>query len=147
MRNEKMKVQRIVGVASGICLLSACGARSHIVATNPALSLAPTCPDAVPVFADNQHVPYDYYEVALITAEGNSVYVGNGDLLKSIRKQAARVGANGIVVDALGATHATVKVVGAALGSNDAERKGRAIAIWMPSDTARVREACGGKSQ
>ena len=48
---------------------------------------------------------------------------------------------------ALGATHATVKVVGAALGSSDAERKGRAIAIWMPSDTARVREACGGKSQ
>lgn len=112
MRNEKMKVQRIVGVASVICLLSACGARSHIVATNPVLSLAPTCPDAVPVFADNQHVPYDYYEV-----------------------------------DALGATHATVKVVGAALGSNDAERKGRAIAIWMPSDTARVRETCGGKSQ
>jgi hypothetical protein len=147
MRNQKMKVQRIIDLASVIFAVTACGTRSHIVATNPALSLAPTCPDAVPVFADNQHVPYDYYEVALITAEGNSVYVGNGDLLKSIRNQAARVGANGIVVDALGATHATVKVVGAALGSNDAERKGRAIAIWMPSDTARVREACGGKSQ
>ena len=101
----------------------------------------------MPVFADSERVPYDYYEVALITAEGNSVFVGNGDLLKSIRNQAARVGANGIVIDALGATHATVKVVGAALGSNDAERKGRAIAIWMPSDTARVREACGGKSR
>ena len=99
------------------------------------------------MFADNEHVPYDYYEVALITSEGNSVYIGNGDLLKSIRNQAARLGANGIVVDALGATHATVKVVGAALGSNDAERKGRAIAIWMPSDTARVREACGGQSR
>lgn len=142
-----MKTQRIFGLASLICVVSACGARSHIVATNPTLSLTPTCPDAVPVFADNQQVPFDYYEVALITAEGNSVYVGNGDLLKSIRSQAARVGANGIVVDALGATHATVKVVGAALGTSDAERKGRAIAIWMPSDTARVREACGGKSQ
>lgn len=61
------------------------------------------------VHLDNDHVPYDYYEVALITAEGN--------------------------------------VVGAALGSSDAERKGRAIAIWKPSDAARVREACGGKSQ
>lgn len=142
-----MKVHRLVGLASIVCALTACGTRARVIATNPGLSLAPSCPDAVSVFADNERVPYDYYEVALITAEGNSVYTGNGDLLKSIRNQAARLGANGVVIDAMGATHATVKVVGAALGSNDAERKGRAIAIWMPSDTARVREACGGKSQ
>jgi hypothetical protein len=140
-----MRVQRIVAVSSVVFVLAACGARAHVVARNSGLSLAPTCADAVPVFADTGHVPYDYYEVALITAEGNSVYSGNGDMLKSIRNEAAAVGANGVVVDALGATHATVKVVGAALGSNDAERKGRAIAIWMPSDTARVRETCSGK--
>lgn len=142
-----MNIRYLAAIASIVCAVTACGARARVVATNPGLALAPTCADAVPVFADNEHVPYDYYEVALITAEGNSVYSGNGDLLKSMRGQAARLGANGIVIDALGATHATVKIVGAALGSNDAERKGRAIAIWMPSDTARVREACGGKSQ
>lgn len=140
-----MSVQRIVAASSIVCAVAACGARAHVVARNPGLSLAPTCADAVPVFADSEHVPYDYYEVALITAEGNSVYNGNGDMLKSIRNQAAAVGANGVVVDPLGATHSTVKVVGAALGSNDAERKGRAIAIWMPSDTARVRDSCSGK--
>src|SRR3954468_20454935 len=122
-----------------------CGARSHIVARNPALTLAPTCADAVPVYPDREHVPYDYYEVALIDAEGNSVYTGNGDLLKKVRNEAAGVGANGVVLDSLGASHATVKVLGAAVGSNDAERKARAIAIWMPSDTARVREACSGR--
>jgi hypothetical protein len=121
-----------------------CGSRSQIVATNSQLSLQRTCADAVPVYPDRDHVPYDYYEVALITAEGNSVYTGNGDLLKSVRNQAASVGANGVVVD-VAATHATVKVLGAAVGSNDADRKARAIAIWMPSDTARVREACAGK--
>jgi hypothetical protein len=142
-----MKVHRIFVFSCIASAPIACGTRASVVATNPGLSLASTCANAVAVYADSEHVPYDYYEVALITAEGNSVYNGNGDLLKSIRSQAARLGANGIVVDALGATHATVKVVGAALGSNDAERKGRAIAIWMPSDTARVREACGGRSQ
>jgi hypothetical protein len=147
MRNQGLNIRHVAAIASTVCAVGACGARARVVATNPALALAPTCADAVPVFADNERVPYDYYEVALITAEGNSVYSGNGDLLKSMRGQAARLGANGIVIDALGATHATVKIVGAALGSNDAERKGRAIAIWMPSDTARVREACGGKSQ
>lgn len=127
------------------CGLASCGTRSHIVARNPALTLAPTCANAVPVYADRDHVPYDYYEVAVISAEGNSVYTGNGDLLKSVRNEAAGLGANGIVVDALEATHATVKVLGAAVGSNDADRKARAVAIWMPSDTARVREACSGR--
>jgi hypothetical protein len=97
------------------------------------------------VFPSTDKVPYDYYEVAFITAEGNSVYSGNGDLLKSVRNQAAGLGANGVVVDSLGATHATVKILGAAVGTHDAERKARALAIWMPSDTARVREACAGK--
>jgi hypothetical protein len=134
----------ILTLATG-CLIAACGTRSHIEARNSALALAPTCADAVPVYPDREHVPFDYYEVALITAEGNSVYTGNGDLLKSVRNEAAGVGANGVVLDALGATHATVKVLGAAIGTKDAERKAQAIAIWMPSDTARVREACRGK--
>jgi hypothetical protein len=113
-----------------------------VIATNPALALSPTCADAVRVYPDNEHVPYDYYEVALITTEANSVYNGNGDLLKAIRNKAAGLGANGVVVSSLAATHATVRVIGAAVGAADAERKGRALAIWMPSDTARVREAC-----
>ncbi len=143
-----MKAGDIARVLNSVALLSVltgCGAHAHIDARNPSLTLAPTCADAVPVYSSSAAVPYDYYEVALISAEGNSVYNGNGDLLKSVRNQAARVGANGVVVDSLHATHATVKILGAAVGGNDAERKAHAIAIWMPSDTARVREACNGK--
>ncbi|HMG12254.1 MAG TPA: hypothetical protein VK571_03690 [Gemmatimonadaceae bacterium] len=125
--------------------LTACGARANIVARNSALVLAPTCTEAVAAYGNRDQVPYDYYEVALITGEGNSVYTGNGDVLKSVRKQAASVGANAVVVDSLRATHATVKILGAALGGNDADRKARALAIWMPSDTARVREVCSGR--
>jgi hypothetical protein len=139
---------RKTGLASAHIALAVlalgCGTRSEIVERNPALALARTCADAVTVFPSADKVAYDYYEVALITAEGNSVYNGNGDLLKSVRNQAASVGANGVLVD-VGATHATVKVLGAALGAKDAQRKARALAIWMPSDTARVREVCSGK--
>jgi len=135
---------QVVNAAALLCALTACGVRAHIVARNPALTLAPTCPNAVPVYTSSDRVPYDYYEVAMIAAEANSVYNGQGDILKSVRNQAARVGANGVVIDSLGTSHATVKILGAALGGRDAERKASAIAIWMPSDTARVREACGG---
>lgn len=142
---------QLVKAVALVSALTACGARAHIVARNPALTLSPTCADAVKVYPardqvayDYYEVAYDYYEVALITAEANSVYAGNGKVLQAIRNQAASVGANAVVIDALHATHATVKVLGAALGAKDAERKARAIAIWMPSDTARVREACSG---
>jgi hypothetical protein len=148
MEESRMKAgdfARPINALALLLLLAACGTRAHIEARNPALALAPTCADAVPVYASSADVPYDYYEVALITAEGNSVYTGNGDVLKSVRKQAASIGANGVVVDSLRATHATVKILGAALGGKDAERKAHAVAIWMPSDTARVREACSGK--
>jgi hypothetical protein len=142
---DGMNLRKLLFATAFCGTLTGCGARAHIEARNPAVTLAPTCADAVPVYASTGDVPYDYYEVALITAEGNSVYTGNGDLLKSVRNQAASVGANGVVVDSLHATHATVKVLGAVVGGNDAERKARAIAIWMPSDTARVREACTGR--
>lgn len=122
-----------------------CVTKAQIVARNVELSLASTCADAVTVFPSRDKIPYDYYEVALIAAEGNSVYVGNGDILKLVRNEAAGLGANGVLVDSLTTTHATVKVLGAAVGRKDAERKARAIAIWMPSDTARVRKACAGK--
>ena len=121
------------------------GSWAHSASVSTPRSLAPTCADAVTVFPSRDKIPYDYYEVALIAAEGNSVYVGNGDILKSVRNQAAGLGANGVLVDSLAATHATVKVLGAAVGGKDAERKAHAIAIWMPSDTARVRKACAGK--
>jgi len=137
------RLSRIAVFFALLAPLSGCGVHSSIVATNPALSLSPTCANAVPVYPDREHVPYDYYEVALITAEGNSVYNGQGDVSKAILNRAAAVGANGVVMNTLGATHATVKVIGAAVGSKDADREGRALAIWMPSDTARVREACG----
>jgi hypothetical protein len=129
--------------AIGMTIVGGCHSRAHAVATNPVIALSPTCLEAVPVYGDSHLVPYDYYEVALITGEGNSAYVGNGELLKAMRGKAAAAGANGLILNNLSASHATVKVIGAVLGGKDADRKGKAIAIWMPSDTARVRAVCG----
>lgn len=131
------------GLLIGITIVLGCHSSAHVVSTNPVIALSPTCLEAVPVYADSHLVPYDYYEVALITGEGNSVYTGNGDLLKAMRGKAAAAGANGLILGDVSVSHATVKVIGAALGGKDADRKGKSIAIWMPSDTARVRAVCG----
>jgi hypothetical protein len=132
-----------VSVYGSALLVIACATHTQVIATNPSVALTPTCTESVLVYAGRENVPYDYYEIALINSEGNSAYNGNGDILKAIRSRAASLGANGVILNSLGASHATVKVIGAAVGANDADRKGSAIAIWMPSDTARVRRTCG----
>jgi hypothetical protein len=62
---------RTVALVALLATLTGCRTHSGIVATNPGLSLSPTCTDAVAAYGDRDQVPYDYYEVALVTAEGN----------------------------------------------------------------------------
>jgi hypothetical protein len=138
-----LRFTHILTCVLAVAAVAGCRTHTEVLATNPGLSLSPTCTDAVPVYPNRENVPYDYYEVALITSKGNAAYNGNGDVLKAMRSKAATLGANGMILNSLGASHATVKVIGAAVGRNDSERQGRAIAIWMPSDTARVRGVCG----
>lgn len=134
---------RAISLYSLALSVAACGTHTQVVATNPSVAVSPTCTEAVLVYANRENVPYDYYEIALITSEGNSAYNGNGDILKAMRAKAATLGANGVVLNSLTTSHATVKVIGAAVGAKNSDRKGSAIAIWMPSDTARVRRTCG----
>jgi hypothetical protein len=140
---RQLKPINVLICAAILTAAAGCHTRTEVLARNPALALAPTCAEVVSVFPDRETVPYDYYEVALIASKGNAAYNGNGDVLKAMRSEAAALGANGMILNTLGASHATVKVIGAAVGRNDSQRQGRAIAIWMPSDTARVRNVCG----
>ena len=62
-------------------------------------------------------------------------------MLKSMRKKAAAVGANGIIMDGINEPSAGAKIAGAVFGTG-AERKGKSVAIFVASDTARVRSFC-----
>jgi hypothetical protein len=129
------------------CLLaisSACaGVRKTTTNLNPSLNRAPTCASAIAAYNSRAQVPYDYYEVAWIQAEGNSVWTTNNQLQQQIRNGAAKVGANAVIVNPTQQAKSTVKVLGEALGTKSATSKASALAIYMPSDRARVRAACG----
>lgn len=124
-------------------LLGACATRTTVTPTAATRSFDPVCVAGVAVFDDFSKVPYDYYEVAFIQSESNSVYTGQGDALLAMRKRAGEQGGNAIIVNSLNATGAPVKVLGAVLGSGDADRKGKSVAIYMPGDSLRVKNACG----
>ncbi|MEO7502424.1 MAG: hypothetical protein ABIW94_07280, partial [Gemmatimonadaceae bacterium] len=84
-----------VPLVIAVLAASACGVRTTTTDVSPSLSRAPTCDEAVDVYKSRALVPYDYYELAWINAEGNSVWTSDGQITAQIKKKAAENGANG----------------------------------------------------
>ena len=133
-----------IALACALAAGSACGGvKKTTTDINPAISRAPTCANAIAVYNSRADVPYDYYELAWIQASGNSVWTTGNQLQTQIRNGAAKVGANAVIVNPITQSKSTVKVLGEVIGTNSATQKASALAIYMPRDAARVRQACG----
>ena len=121
---------------------SACGVRTKTTDIG-LVTRASTCDEAVDVYTSRDAVPHDYYELAWISGEANSVYTSEGKILDQIRKKAAEVGANAIIVNDFSTTGSKAKVIGAAVGGNTADTKTSALAVYMPDEASRVTLKCG----
>jgi hypothetical protein len=82
-----------------------------------------------------------YTEVALLNSAGDNDLTSESGMIRSQQKKAAQLGANGIILGQIKDASTGAQVAQAFLGTS-ANRKGRAIAIYIPSDTARVAAAC-----
>lgn len=126
-----------------VLLSAACATRTTTQATPAARAFAPVCDEGVAVYDDFASVPYDYREVAFISAEQNPVYTDKDQMVAMMRKRAGEQGGNGVVINSIQTDKATVKLIGEAIGTSSADRKGKAVAIYMPADSMRVKNACG----
>lgn len=88
--------------------------------------------------------PSDFKELALLNSSGSTGFTSESGMMKSQRKKAASVGATGIILGEIKEPSAAAKVAGAVVGVG-AERKGKALAIYAPSDTAKVYETCANR--
>jgi hypothetical protein len=139
--------------AGSVLAISAC----HNVSTDtslidPSMRLAKTCPAAVMLYTVPSRVQPPYREVALLSSIGQTSYSSESDMIKSMREKAAEVGANGIILDNIDEPSAMAKIAGqvAQIGADaagqittiSAERKGRAMAIYTPADSAQTVATC-----
>ena len=139
--------------AASALAITAC----HYVSTDaslldPTLHLARTCPDGIKLYTVPDRVPKPYHEVALLHSIGKTGYSSESDMIKSMREKAAKVGANGIILDDIDEPSALAKIAGevAQIGAQaagqiatiSAERKGKAMAIYVPGDSALTVAAC-----
>jgi hypothetical protein len=138
------KIFKGIALACAVAVGSACaGVKKTTTDLNPSVSRPSTCAAAIAVYGSRGDVPYDYYELAWIQATGNSVWTTDNQLQTQIRNGAAKVGANAVIVNPVMESKSTVKILGEAVGANSATAKATALAIYMPRDAARVRQACG----
>lgn len=92
---------------------------------------------AVVIYRMASQVPGKYEEIALLNSKGESTWTNEEGMFKSMQKKAGELGANAIILDAVSEPSAGAKVASAVFGTG-AERKGRAIAIYVfPDSVAR----------
>ena len=128
-----------IAVASFLTL-AACTQTNAALMDN-SIHLAPTCPDAVKIYTTPAAVGNSYVEVALLNSAGSTGVTTEAGMMKSMRKKAADVGANGIIMGNINEPGAGAKVAAAIFGTA-AERKGKSVAIFVAADSARVSRVC-----
>lgn len=119
----------IVGL---ICLffIDACVTTEAVkIGTAPKRPLVP--PDQVVVYRIADQVPGKYEEIALLISTGDSILTNETEMWESMKKKAGKLGANAIILDAMSEPSAGVKVASWIFFVPGAERKGKAIAIYV----------------
>ncbi len=129
-----------LGAISLVILCTACVSTNAAV-LNPSVRYQKICPDGVQMFTSADRVPGPYQEVALLNSKGESGWTDENQMMRSQQKKAASLGANGIILGDTKEPNAGTKIIGSLLGTG-AERKGKAVAIFIPSDTLRVQRMC-----
>ena len=134
---------KAIPLALALAATVACGVKKKTTDISPSISRAPTCEDAIATYATRSDVPTDYYELAYVEAEGNSVYTTDNKLQENIRNAAAKVGATAVIVNPVEQSKTTVKILGEAVVAKSATQKATALAIYQPSERDRVVKTCG----
>lgn len=126
--------QRILGIAVLALGLGACVSTNVVQLGSPG-RFPPVHPDSVRVFLNEADVKGEFEKVALINAEGDYNFANDERMVKAMKKRAAKLGANAIVIGEFKDPSTAGKIAGAVLGVG-AERKGQVLAIRLaPAET------------
>ena len=132
---------RAMAVVAGLGS-AACYPHATAVLTDPSVKLAPICLDGVKLFTVFAKPATDFREVAILHSGGDWNDVTYTLIYLSMRRKAAALGANGVIIGSLREPTKGEKFRDV-FNDQPAERMGAATAILIPADSERVRAACG----
>jgi hypothetical protein len=131
----------LIGICAGGALLLAACVSTNAALIDPSVHLAETCKAGIKLYTTPDRVGQPYREVAVLNAKGESNWSDEGDMIESMRKKAAEVGANAIILNTIDEPSALTKVIGE-VAKTGSQRKGKALAIFVPSDSTNTTKIC-----
>ena len=84
----------------------------------------------ITVYRTADQVPGSYDEVGLLMTTASTIWTSEKGMWNSMKKKAAKLGANAIILDAISEPSAGAKIAGALFGVG-INRKGKAVAIFV----------------
>lgn len=123
-----------------VTVLTAC-VSTNATLLDTSVQPAKLCPAAVKVYLVESDVPPGYTKVALLKSKGDDDFTSESGMVNSQRKKAASLGANGIILGVQKDASTGAKIASAFLGTSQ-NRKGEAVAILVPADTASAHQRC-----
>jgi hypothetical protein len=119
----------VTGLAGGLIFLlflTGCVATEATMLSNR--TYPATMSEDVVIYLEEKDVPGDFEKIAIIHTEGDYEMTSEKQMLEAARRRAAKVGANGILIQRLKDPSTGAKVAQAIFGT-EANRKGEMIAI------------------
>lgn len=114
-----------------VLVVAAC-VSTKATSLNPANKRFSISPDKVVLYTTADKVPGPYEEIAFLDARADSIWRSEAAMFESMRKKAASLGANGVILDATTEPSGGAKVASFFLfGFDPAGRRGKAVAIYV----------------
>jgi hypothetical protein len=136
---------RFLPLTFAACIVAGCVTSSTTMLVEPE-KYPPVPADSVQVFASEDELKengYEYEAVALLDAGGGADYTNDRMIVNELRQEAAKIGANGIVLVELEGPSFTEGLLGAIVGAalscsqcgSGGTRSGKVVAVrwWIPA--------------
>ena len=91
---------------------------------------APISPEEVKIYSSPEKIPGKFEEVAILNSEGHYKHTDLAEMYASMREEAAKIGANGLILGGVFEPLLHEKIISTQLPIG-ADRQGRATAIFV----------------
>ena len=126
-------------ISAGVAMLAILTLSGCVVASVTPLSSTKheaINPEEVVIYLEEADIPGEYEKVAIINTKGESSWTNEAQMYNKAKKEAAKLGANGILVTQTKEPSSGAKIAGAFLGTGS-QRTGEMIAIRVSSPSPR----------
>ena len=126
-----MRRTNVVAGLFAVLMLAGCISTNAVQLGQPNQYPAVT-PEEVQVFQSESDVKSDFDKVAIISAEGNYAFANDEKMINAMKKKAAKMGANAIILGEFKDPSTVEKIADAVVGVGG-EKTGKVLAIRLKS--------------